>query len=65
MRDRSANTSGWDRTNGRDPAVVARKPASCRRFRSDTAVVLPPRVRNLSLRAFHSPTALAPSTSPH
>jgi hypothetical protein len=32
---------------------------------NDTAVVLPPNVRNRSRNAFHSPIALTPSSSPH
>jgi len=63
VRGRSRNTSGWVSTKGRDPAVVARKPASCLRLRRDTAVVEPPRVLSLALRAFHSLTAFGPSSA--
>ncbi len=54
VRFKSKKTSGWVRTNGRDPAVVARKPGSWRRLSSDTAVVDPPSVLSRSRRAFHS-----------
>mmetsp|Transcript_6916 Transcript_6916/g.17060 ORF Transcript_6916/g.17060 Transcript_6916/m.17060 type:complete len:352 (-) Transcript_6916:525-1580(-) len=64
VNDRSPKTSGCVRTNGREPAVVARKPASCRRFKSATAVVDPPSVRSRSRSACHSAMALGPS-SPH
>ena len=54
VRFKSRNTSGWVSTNGRDPAVVARNPASWRRLSRDTAVVDPPRVLRRARRAFHS-----------
>jgi len=40
---RSGSTHGRDITNGAPPAVVARKPASCRRFISETADIVPHR----------------------
>lgn len=54
VRGKSAKTSGCVATNGRDPAVVARKPGSCLKFSSETAVVDPPRVFRRFRRAFHS-----------
>mmetsp|Transcript_16188 Transcript_16188/g.50744 ORF Transcript_16188/g.50744 Transcript_16188/m.50744 type:complete len:258 (-) Transcript_16188:301-1074(-) len=60
---RSRKTSGCVVTNGREPAVVARKPASCRRFRRETAVVEPPRVFSRRQSAFHSRMASSPSSA--
>lgn len=54
VRGRSRKTSGWVATKGREPAVVARKPASWRRLRRETAVVEPPRVERRFRSAFHS-----------
>ena len=40
---RSGSTQGWVMTKGAPPAVVARKPASCRRFIRLTADIVPHR----------------------
>jgi len=54
VNGRSRKTSGWVATKGKLPAVVARKPASCLKFRSETAVVDPPSVLRRFRSAFHS-----------
>ena len=54
VKGKSKKTSGCVATKGRLPAVVAKKPASCRRFNRETAVVDPPRVLSRARRLFHS-----------
>ena len=58
---KSAKTSGWLRTNGSEPAVVAKKPASCLKFSSDTADAEPPRVLRRARNASNSLIASSPS----
>mmetsp|Transcript_8269 Transcript_8269/g.9621 ORF Transcript_8269/g.9621 Transcript_8269/m.9621 type:complete len:285 (+) Transcript_8269:1311-2165(+) len=64
VKGKSKKTSGWVATKGKAPAVVAKNPASCRKFNNDTAVVDPPSVFKRSRKAFHSRIAFGPS-SPH
>lgn len=54
MRGRSKKTSGCVATKGKLPAVVARNPGSCLRFKRETAVVDPPNVLRRFRSAFHS-----------
>jgi hypothetical protein len=56
--------SGCPATYGSEPAVVARKPASWRKLRSETACVEPESVFSRARRAAHSATAFGPSV-PH
>ena len=50
---RSGNTHGRLITKGAPPAVVARNPASCRRFMSETADIVPHRSFSRSRNADH------------
>mmetsp|Transcript_7476 Transcript_7476/g.23144 ORF Transcript_7476/g.23144 Transcript_7476/m.23144 type:complete len:296 (-) Transcript_7476:619-1506(-) len=60
---RSGRTHGFDITKGAPPAVVARKPASWRRLRRETADMVPHRSLSLLRKAYHCSTARSPSVA--